>query len=163
MRSNSCSATAVLLPWSVCMKMTCRLYAAAICLTSRINAVAVDSTFANASDLIAREAARKTAIPGWLTPIFMPASKLMANGIYGIDIGALVPERAVSKLDYPVLVIHGIADERVPWQQGQRVAAAAKEGSSIWLVPRVKHVDAFLEHPEEYVRKVSGYFDRQLR
>ncbi len=130
---------------------------------SRINAVAVDSTFANASDLIAREAARKTAIPGWLTPIFMPASKLMANGIYGIDIGALVPERAVSKLDYPVLVIHGIADERVPWQQGQRVAAAAKEGSSIWLVPRVKHVDAFLEHPEEYVRKVSGYFDRQFR
>ncbi|MEC9446815.1 MAG: alpha/beta fold hydrolase [Chloroflexota bacterium] len=129
----------------------------------RINAVAVDSIFANASDLIAREAARKTAIPGWLTPMFTPASKLMAKGIYGIDIGALIPERAVSKLDYPVMLIHGIADERVPWQQGQRVAAASKEGSSIWLVPRVKHLDAFLEHPEEYVRKVSAYFDRRFR
>ena len=95
--------------------------------------------------------------------MFTPASKLMAKGIYGIDIGALIPERAVSKLDNPVMMIHGIADERVPWQQGQRVAAASKEGSSIWLVPRVKHLDAFLEHPEEYVRKVSAYFDRRFR
>ncbi len=129
----------------------------------RITAVAADSPFANASDLIAREAARKTPIPAWLTPIFIPAAKLMANGIYGIDIGALVPERAVSRLDYPVLVIHGIADERIPWQQGQRVAAAAKEGSAIWLVPGVDHVDAFLTHPDEYVDRVSGYFDSRLR
>jgi len=60
-------------------------------------------------------------------------------------------------------VIHGIADERIPWQQGQRVAAAAKEGSAIWLVPGVDHVDAFLTHPDEYVDRVSGYFDSRLR
>ena len=87
----------------------------------------------------------------------------MAKGIYGIDIGALAPERAVTQLDYPVLVIHGIADERVPWQQGQRVVVAAKEGTSIWLVPGSDHVDAFLVQPDEYVRKVSAYFDQQFR
>jgi len=129
----------------------------------RITAVAADSPFANASDLIAREAARKTPFPAWLTPVFIPASKLMAKGIYGIDIGELAPERAVTELDYPILVIHGTADERIPWQQGQRVVDAAQEGSLIWLVPEVDHVDAFLTHPDEYGWRVAEYFNSRFR
>ena len=128
-----------------------------------IIAVAADSTYANASELIAREAARKTPIPGWLTPVFMPAAKLMANGIYGIDIGSLVPEESVADLGYPVLVIHGTEDKRIPLEQGQRVAGAAKEGSSIWLVPEVDHVDAFLTHPDEYTERVDEYFSSRFR
>ena len=128
-----------------------------------IIAVAADSTYANASELIAREAARKTPIPGWLTPVFMPAAKLMANGIYGIDIGSLVPEESVAILGYPVLVIHGTGDKRIPLEQGQRVADAAKEGSSIWLVPEVDHVDAFLTHPDEYTERVNEYFSSRFR
>jgi pimeloyl-ACP methyl ester carboxylesterase len=128
-----------------------------------IIAVAADSTYANASELIAREAARKTPIPGWLTPVFMPAAKLMANGIYGIDIGSLVPEESVAGLGYPVLVIHGTGDKRIPLEQGQRVADAAKEGSSIWLVPEVDHVDAFLTHPDEYTKRVNEYFSSRFR
>ena len=129
----------------------------------RITALIADSTFANASDLIAREAARKTPIPGWLTPIFMPAAKLMAKGIYGIDIGELVPEQAVTRLNYPVLVIHGTADQRIPWEQGQRVAQAAQEGSYLWKVPEVDHVDAFLTFPDEYVKRVAEYFGTRFR
>ena len=129
----------------------------------RITALAADSTYANASELIAREAARKTPIPGWLTPVFMPASKLMANGIYGIDIGSLVPEESVADLGYPVLVIHGTEDKRIPLEQGQRVADAAKEGSSIWLVPEVDHVDAFLTYPDEYTERVDEYFSSRFR
>ena len=129
----------------------------------RITALAADSTYANASELIAREAARKTPIPGWLTPVFMPASKLIANGIYGIDIGSLVPEESVADLGYPVLVIHGTEDKRIPLEQGQRVADAAKEGSSIWLVPEVDHVDAFLTYPDEYTERVDEYFSSRFR
>ncbi|MQG71552.1 MAG: alpha/beta fold hydrolase [SAR202 cluster bacterium] len=129
----------------------------------RITALAADSTYANASELIAREAARKTPIPGWLTPVFMPASKLIANGIYGIDIGSLVPEESVAGLGYPVLVIHGTGDKRIPLEQGQRVAGAAKEGSSIWLVPEVDHLDAFLTHPDEYTERVDEYFSSRFR
>ena len=129
----------------------------------RITALAADSPFANALDLIAREAARKTPIPGWLTPMFMPGARLMANGIYGIDLGELAPERAVARLDYPVLVIHGTADQRIPWEQGQRVADAAPAGSSLWKAPGVDHVDAFLTFPDEYVRRVAEYFDARFR
>ncbi len=129
----------------------------------RITAVAADSPYADASDLIARESARKTPFPEWMIPIFIPTTKLMARAIYGINIGSLVPEKSVADLDYPVFVIHGIADDRIPWEHGQRVAAAAVAGSSLWLVPGVDHVDAFLTHPDEYVERVNEYFDSRFR
>ena len=128
----------------------------------RITALAADSPYADASDLIARESARKTPLPLWLMPIFIPTAKLMAKGIYGIDIGELAPERAVARLKYPILVIHGTGDQRIPWEQGQRVAKAAEEGSFLWLLPDVDHVDAFMTYPEEYVERVTDYLDARL-
>ncbi len=124
-----------------------------------IGALVADSPYAKASDLIAHEAARKTVFPGWITPIFVPTSVLMANWFYGIDLGSLVPEAAVVDLSYPILVIHGTGDSRIPSQQGQRVQQGAPAGSSIWLVPDVDHVDAFATYPEEYVQRVSAYLD----
>ena len=129
----------------------------------RITAVVADSPFADASDLIARESARKTPFPEWMMPIFIPTTKLMARTIYGINIGSLVPEKSVAELGYPIFVIHGLADDRIPWEHGQRVAAAAEEGSSLWLLPGVDHVDAFLTHPDEYVERVDDYFESRLR
>ena len=129
----------------------------------RITAVVADSPYADASDLIAREAARKTPFPLWLMPIFIPTTKLMAKGIYGIDIGELVPERAVARLGYPILVIHGTEDQRVPLEHGQRVVEAAKTGSVLWRVPGVDHVDAFLTYPDEYVDRVTEYFGSRFR
>ena len=129
----------------------------------RITALVADSPYADASDLIAREAARKTPFPLWLMPIFIPTAKLMAKGIYGIDIGELVPEQAVAGLGYPVLIIHGTEDQRVPLDQGQRVVQAAAEGSFLWRVPGVDHVDAFLTFPDEYVGRVTEYFGSRFR
>ena len=129
----------------------------------RITALAADSPYADASDLIARESARKTPIPQWLIPIFIPTAKLMAKSVYGIDIGELVPERAVTRLEYPIMVIHGTGDQRIPWEQGQRVAKAAEEGSILWLVPDVDHVDAFLTYPDEYVDRIAEYFGSRFK
>ena len=129
----------------------------------RITAVVADSPYADASDLIAREAARKTPFPLWLMPIFIPTTKLMAKGIYGIDIGALVPEEAVTRLDYPILIIHGTDDQRIPLEHGERVVEAAKAGSIIWRAPGVDHVDAFLTYPDEYVDRVTEYFGSRFR
>ena len=124
-----------------------------------IGALVADSPYGKASDLIAHEAARKTVFPGWLTPIFVPTAVLMANWFYGIDLGSLVPEAAVVDLPYPILVIHGTGDSRVPYQQGQRVLQSALGGSTIWLVPDVDHVDAFATYPAEYVERVRLYLD----
>jgi pimeloyl-ACP methyl ester carboxylesterase len=127
-----------------------------------IRALVADSPYANVSDLMTREVARKTIFPEWIVPIFLPAAKLMAKLVYRIDMGALVPENAVGRLPYPILVIHGTADTRIPMGQGIRVHQAAHLDSIIWLVPEVDHVDSFSTHPEEYVTRVVDYFTRRL-
>ena len=129
----------------------------------RIAAVVADSPYADATDLIAREAARKTPIPLWLMPIFIPTTKLMAKGIYGIDIGELAPERSVERLEYPILVIHGTEDQRIPLDHGERVVKAAEAGSFLWRALGVDHVDAFLTYPDEYVDRVTEYFGSRFR
>ncbi len=128
-----------------------------------IEAIVADSPFAAATDLIVQEASRKTPFPEWLIPAFIPVTSLMAQAIYGIDIGALNAEKAVVQLDYPLLIIHGEEDERVPIVHGQRVAAAAPEGTTFWSTDAPGHVESFAEYPEEYFRRVSEYFQGQLR
>jgi pimeloyl-ACP methyl ester carboxylesterase len=127
-----------------------------------IRALVVDSPYANVSDLIAHEVARKTVFPQWSVPIFLPGAKLMARLVYRIDIGALVPEKAVRRLTYPILVVHGMADTRIPVGQGVRVHQAAHPDSTIWLVPEVGHADSFSTHPGEYVARMVDYFTRRL-
>ncbi len=128
----------------------------------KIHAVVADSTYANVSELVAYETARKTSVPEWIAPIFVPGAKLEARAIYRIDIGALVPEKAVEQIAYPILVIHGSADERIPLSHGQRVYQAAKPGSALWLVPNVGHVEAFKTYPNDYTERISTYFLSRL-
>lgn len=128
-----------------------------------IRAVVADSPFATASELIAQEAARTTPFPKWAMPIFIPTVKLMGKGIYGIDIGALNAVKAAARLDYPVLIIHGARDERVPVSHGERVAAAGRDGTILWRTDNEGHVDSFMAYPDEYVRRVDAYFADLLK
>lgn len=128
-----------------------------------ISAVVADSPYAAADELIAREAARSSPFPEWLTPMFVPGAKALANWRYGIKIGALEPENAVGRLGYPTLVIHGEADARIPFNHGMRVAAAGQPGTELWSVPGVEHVEALATHPDEYGERVTEYLDSRLR
>jgi pimeloyl-ACP methyl ester carboxylesterase len=127
-----------------------------------IQALVLDSPYAKASELVAQETARKTFFPEWFVPIFVPGAGLAADLLFDIDLGALVPEKAVADIDYPILVIHGLADTRIPTEHGIRVHMASHPESSLWLVPEVDHVDAFLTLPEEYAERVAAYFAERL-
>ena len=81
---------------------------------------------------------------------------------HGIDVGAIVPECAAASLGYPVLVIHGGADSRIPPEQSVRIHAAAPAGSELWLQPGSEHADSFLDAPDEYVERVDAYLRGRL-
>ena len=68
----------------------------------------------------------------------------------------------MQSLPYPVLVVHGTADERIPADHGARVFDAAPAGSDLWLVAGAGHVDSFTAAPEEYHRRVVAYFESRL-
>jgi pimeloyl-ACP methyl ester carboxylesterase len=122
-----------------------------------IAAVVADSPYAEVDDVIAQETARQTPAPRWLVPVFLPGARLFADALYGIDLEALAPERDVQRLTYPVYLIHGEADTRIPVSESYRVLAHAPRGSALWTLPGVEHVDAFREQPDEYTRRVLAY------
>lgn len=123
-----------------------------------IGALVLDGTYADVTDLVAFEIGRKTPVPEWSAPVFIPGASLMADTLYGVDMGLLVPERSVGDIGYPILVIHGEADTRIPTGHGIRVHKAAHPGSELWLTPGTDHGDSFKNYPEEYVDRVVSYF-----
>lgn len=123
-----------------------------------IRSLIVDSPYADVSDLLVQEVRRQTPLPDWMVPMFVPGVKFMANVLYGVKVGELVPEDAIADIDYPVMVIHGLEDTRIPSDHGVRVHANARATSQLWLVPDIEHMDSFLTHPEEYTEKVLAYF-----
>ena len=127
-----------------------------------IRALVTDSSYASVTDLIPHEIGRKTIVPKWIAPIFVPSAKTLADWFFGIDIGELVPEKAVESLDYPILIIHGMKDTRISMKHSIRIHLASSQKSQLWLVPEVDHVDAFSAHPEEYTHRVSLYFQSRL-
>ena len=116
-----------------------------------IGALVLDGTYADVTDLVAYEIGRKTPVPEWAAPVFIPGASLLADMLYGVDMGLLVPERSVGSIGYPILVIHGEADTRIPTEHGIRVHRAAHPGSELWITPGTDHGDSFSNYPEEYV------------
>jgi dipeptidyl aminopeptidase/acylaminoacyl peptidase len=128
-----------------------------------VRAVVADSPFADVRDMIAPEAARKSILPQAIIPFFVPGLSYMASHRLGIHLDRLVPEKAVRRLDYPVFVIHGTADTRIPYQEGVRVHQASGGGpDDLWLVPGADHVEAFRQHKKEYLDRVERYLRARL-
>ena len=127
-----------------------------------IRALVLDSTYAQVHDLITFEIARKTPVPEWVAPVFIPGATLLANVLYGIDLSKLAPEHTIKSVDVPILVIHGKADTHIPTEHGIRVHEAAHSESEIWIVPGSDHGQAFHSFPDDYVERVVSYFRTHL-
>ena len=127
-----------------------------------VEALVLDSPYSNLSDLIAQEIGIRSVLPGWAGRLFVPGVRLAARLVLDIDISAVDPERSVSELDYPVLIIHGEDDTRVPVEHSMRVHTAAHADSELWLLEGLGHVAAFDAYPEEYAERLSSYFRERL-
>ena len=128
----------------------------------RIIAMVLDSTYARVNDLISFEIARKTPVPEWAAPIFIPGASFLANVLYGIDLSKLAPEEAIQSVNIPILVIHGDTDTRIPIGHGIRVFETAHSDSELWLVPGADHTEAFNNFQQDYMDRVVNYFSTRF-
>ncbi|GHO70474.1 hypothetical protein KSC_093660 [Ktedonobacter sp. SOSP1-52] len=124
-----------------------------------IQAVVTDSAFAEASSLI-RE---KSGVPGILLPECLLAAKLL----YGIDYDQVGPVDVVAKIaPRPLLLIHGTADDLVPFENMLQLAAAARKGHDAhvqtWTLPGMAHVSGIVQDRSEYVQRIVTFFQKAL-
>jgi len=82
----------------------------------------------------------------------------IASGL--VEHGYLVPEIAPR----PVFFIHGELDETIPLEHAYRLQQASQNPQNqLWVVPGAGHVMSYVTHPEEYMNKITTFFDEVLR
>ncbi len=130
--------------------------------TPGLNAVVADSSFADLPGILKIQVPKRSVLPGF----FVPSIITMINLIYGVDLNSIRPIKAAVNINETrVFIIHGMEDKLIPVEHARRIFEALKQhpGNELWMVPEAEHARSFRAAPEEYVNRVSAFFDRELQ
>ena len=96
-------------------------------------------------------------LPAVAARIFAGSAMIYANWVDGLDFRQVSPVRSIARSSTPILLIHGLQDFRTPPSNSQELARANPR-DPLWLVPNAPHVGASRIEPEEFRRRVLGWF-----
>lgn len=123
-----------------------------------LKAVVLDSGFGSLREVLEGRFPSESG----LSNAFLPGSLLMARVMIQTDLDNIRPVEDLPRLQTPVLLIFGALDDLVPLAQFQAMAAA-RPGIESWLVNDAGHASIYTKHTEEYIARVSAFFDKTLR
>lgn len=130
--------------------------------TQEITALVADSPYADLEGVARRRMRDLVPLPG-LAPFCWPII-LMGQLMSGGRMDRMRPADWVGRLSpRPILFIFGEYDSYDPPDHPRRLFAAAGPPREMWVVPGSGHAVARLDHPEEYMLRVLGFFNRHLR
>jgi dipeptidyl aminopeptidase/acylaminoacyl peptidase len=115
-------------------------------------AAVADSAYANSEPLLARN------------PL-QPGLKLALRLVRGVDMAQVRPADSIHRLqNRSIMLIHGADDRAVPLAQERLLEQAGGDSiKATWIVPDAGHVQAYSMHPNEYIQRVTSFFDGTLR
>jgi dipeptidyl aminopeptidase/acylaminoacyl peptidase len=129
---------------------------------SRVAAAFVDSPFADLSQIMNAELIRNH-----YPTILIPAAILMARIASGDDLLAHSPKEAIyNDNGRPLYIVHGTGDKRISVNQTRELAALAQQnGANVttWIPEGVGHVDSVFVYPDEYEKRLVGFFKMALK
>jgi uncharacterized protein len=76
----------------------------------------------------------------------------------GASLTAASPQNAVEGSRVPVLLIHGLADDNIPFQQSEAIRSHNPSEITLWEVPGAGHCGAVSIVPQEFDNRVLGWF-----
>lgn len=91
-----------------------------------------------------------------LAPLIEPAF-LYARLRHGIWLPAADPASTLARARQPVLLIHGLADDRTPPHHSRALYTARPTNTQLWLVPNARHVRASVVQPDEYRHRTLNF------
>ena len=87
----------------------------------------------------------------------------MGRLMFGYDLDAARPVDEVGHIaPRPLLIIHGTADMLIPLIHAEQLKAA-DPAAELWEVPGAKHGGAYTTQPQQYLEKVTGFFETHLK
>ena len=139
------------------------LYAAAR--DTRVEAVVSDATYADVRDIIANFGHASTGLPRLL---FAAPFVWSAQHLHGVALDARAVDVIGRIAPRHVLLIHDAADPIVPIEHCHRLARA-NPAAEVWITssprdaappPWGTHAKSYVLHPDEYVQRVTDFYDR---
>jgi dipeptidyl aminopeptidase/acylaminoacyl peptidase len=129
-------------------------------------AVVAESSFASFREASYDRLGEKIHAGAWAgRTLLRPAVEagiLYARWKYGVDLEEASPENAVAASRVPVLLIHGLKDTNLPPRHSEEILAhnsSRNPSVVLWEPAEAGHCGASGAEPEEYERRVIGWFE----
>ena len=129
---------------------------------TRFCAVVAESSFASFRQISYVRVGQFAGTGAWLGKVALrPAVELAF--IYGritrgVSLTDASPEEAVIGSRVPILLIHGLADNNIPFQQSEWIRSHNPADIALWEVPGAGHCGAVSVVPEQFNSRVVGWF-----
>ncbi len=126
----------------------------------QLKAIIADSPFADFREYLEENLSFWSDLPDFpFTPTIINILPLFT----GIDSDRIRPIEAVKSIQKPLLLIHGGADDAIPFNNSERILNSAPEGTAeLWIVDDSDHVKAYIDQPEAYMTRVLTFFSTHL-
>jgi pimeloyl-ACP methyl ester carboxylesterase len=121
-------------------------------LASEVSGLVLDAPMLDFSATV-DYAGRRRNLPAFLTW----TAKRIAGFRYDVSWGELDYLRDAGGLKAPVLLIHGQADEKVPFSTSESLAQKLPGSAQLEAFPKAQHVGAWNSDPERYERVVREF------
>jgi pimeloyl-ACP methyl ester carboxylesterase len=129
---------------------------------SRIEGVIAEDPFADLRD-VSYDYAGLDASPLLGMTLFRPATILGLDAMAkagGFSPDAVSPVKAVAARSFPVLLICGTRDRRIPCRHAERIYRSASGPKELWVVRGASHAAALGQEPAEYEDRVIAFLGR---
>jgi uncharacterized protein len=127
----------------------------------RTAALFLESTFADLGQVIAEDL-KNQGFPAFLAS----SAILMGRLLSGQNLLARDPVEVIRHVgNRPIYVVHSQEDTRVPIDQAQELVAAARaagDNVTTWFADHGEHVQTPAAYPEEFERRLVGFFRQSL-
>jgi fermentation-respiration switch protein FrsA (DUF1100 family) len=125
----------------------------------RIPAVVSDSGFLDYMMDLQKYSVGPFLLPSWYTVLVAFIGRIF----FKADFSKVRPAEVIDVVDQPVFFIHGTADPVIPVEETVELyKLSGNPDDKIWIVPRAEHVSIYRKMPDEYVERVSQFFQRHI-
>ncbi|TAH66915.1 MAG: alpha/beta hydrolase [Anaerolineaceae bacterium] len=122
----------------------------------RVICTIADCAYSDLKELLKHQVKHYYHMPILLIPLESFITYLRAGFWYG----EVSPIRVISKVDTPVLFIHGKRDKYVPTEMSRQMYNCKKHKKAIYLVAKAAHAQSCITNRKSYEERVSSFLKK---
>ena len=127
----------------------------------RIKGIFIDSPYNKLTDLISSEVPKRTPIPSFVANLLSKGINLSSIILQGINLESIKPAESIKNLNYPVLMVHCMDDERIPIYHSDEINKNSPQDTLYHKFENCKgHSESWKVHETYYLGFAETYFQR---